>query len=252
MDKDQFLTHRADSELETQVRARLGELFARSPLPASELLCNLGLFMRRRWVSRLLFMHELYRLVQPINGVILEFGTRWGQNLSLFQAFRAIHEPYNYTRRIVGFDTFSGFPSVAAKDGAADCIAPGAYSVSEGYEHFLAALLQCHEADSPLSHITKHELVKGDVTRTVPEFFERHPESIVALAYFDLDLYEPTKVCLEAVKSRLTKGSVLAFDELNHPTFPGETQALREVLGLDRYRIVRTPYESAPSYLVIE
>jgi hypothetical protein len=74
----------------------------------------------------------------------------------------------------------------------------------------------------------------------------------VALAYFDFDLYEPTKVCLEAIKDRLTKGSIVAFDELNYHTWPGETLALKEALGLGRYAIKRTPHNPEPSYIVIE
>lgn len=64
--------------------------------------------------------------------------------------------------------------------------------------------------------------------------------------------HEPTIKCLEAIKPHLTKGSVLGFDELNHPDYPGETIALREAIGLDTYKIQRSPYSSAQSYLVIE
>jgi hypothetical protein len=45
---------------------------------------------------------------------------------------------------------------------------------------------------------------------------------------------------------------VIAFDELNDAVFPGETLALKEVFGLDRYRLVHTPYSSARSYLVVD
>ena len=27
----------------------------------------------------------------------MEFGVRWGQNLALFESFRGIYEPYNYS-----------------------------------------------------------------------------------------------------------------------------------------------------------
>ncbi len=48
----------------------------------------------------------------------------------------------------------------------------------------------------------------------------------MALAYFDLDLYEGTRQGLELIKDRLVKGSVVAFDELCVPEMPGETNAL--------------------------
>lgn len=50
----------------------------------------------------------------------------------------------------------------------------------------------------------------------------------------------------------VTKGTVIAFDELNCPEFPGETLAFREVLGLSRYAIRRDPSNPLTSYIVIE
>ncbi|MGL6494145.1 crotonobetainyl-CoA--carnitine CoA-transferase [Aeromonas veronii] len=240
------------SEKELSRRQAFSELLHASPLPAAELQNNLGLYLKRQSLSRILFMHELYQKIVPVHGVIMDFGTRWGQNLALFSSFRGMYEPYNYNRKLVGFDTFSGFPSHAPQDGSDAAIQPSAYGVTPGYEQYLAQLLAAHEAESPLEHIVKHELVKGDVTETLPAYLARQPETMVALAYFDFDLYEPTRRCLELIKPHLTKGSVLAFDELNWPAFPGETLALKEVLGLDRYAIRRTPHNPGPAYLVIE
>ena len=92
----------------------------------------------------------------------------------------------------------------------------------------------------------------GSPTSSAPAYLREHPETIVALAYFDFDIYQPTKDCLEAILPHLTKGSVLAFDELNCPEFPGETIALREVLGLSRHSIRRDPNNPLTSYLIIE
>lgn len=75
---------------------------------------------------------------------------------------------------------------------------------------------------------------------------------MIAFAYFDFDLYEPTKRCLEIIRPRLTKGSVIGFDELNDPDSPGETIALMEVFGLPSVRVKRFPYASRVSYIVVE
>ena len=40
--------------------------------------------------------------------------------------------------------------------------------------------------------------------------------------------------------------------QLNYDIFPGETVAVREVLGLDTYRICRTPFAPTAAYLVVE
>ena len=103
-----------------------------------------------------------------------------------------------------------------------------------------------------MAHIKKYELVKGDVSVTIKQYLENHPETIIALAYFDLQLYEPTKLCLQAIKPFITRGTVIAMDELNSPEFPGETIAFREVFGLDKYKLIRSQFLPDRSYLVVE
>jgi hypothetical protein len=250
--QSELRTKSNSSSDELSMRAGFYQLYDSCPIPSNEVLTQLGLFLNRQSLSRIMFMHELYSRIVPIHGVVMEFGVRWGQNLALFSSFRGMYEPYNYNRKIIGFDTFAGFPSVAPQDGNDSIASPGAYGVTQNYEEYLEAVLSYHERESPLSHLTKHELVKGDATVTLEKYLKDHPETIIALAYFDFDLYEPTKKCLTLIKDHLTRGSVVGFDELNWPAFPGETLALKEVFGLDRYSIRRSPLNPSPSYIVIE
>ncbi|HXF52614.1 MAG TPA: hypothetical protein VNK52_00685 [Hyphomicrobiaceae bacterium] len=245
------IVNRSSSD-ELKVRSRLLELYKSSPIPEEEQPFHLGLFVNRQTMARFLWMHEIYTKIINVPGVIMEFGVRWGQNLALFQSFRGIYEPYNYTRKVIGFDTFSGFAGVREQDGKAPIVSEGAYSVTPGYEEYLSQLLDYHEKESPIPHIKKFELVKGDAAETVEQYLDKNPETIVALAYFNMDIYQPTAKALQALKKVVTKGSVIGFDELNCPHFPGETTALKEVFGLDKYRLIRYPYNPYPAYLVIE
>lgn len=236
----------AEKDNKHQLAARLRS----TSIPDGELLDNLGLYLTRQTLSRILFMQKLYEMIVPVHGVVMEFGVRWGQNMALFSVLRGLYEPFNYNRRVIGFDTFEGFPSVDAEDGAA--VSKGDYAVSAGWKEELESILAFHEQNAPIPHKRKFELVQGDATKTLPAYLAAHPETMIALAYFDFDLYRPTRDCLEAILPYLTKGSVLAFDELNCPEFPGETQAVREVLGLSRYAIRRDPNNPLVSYAVIE
>ncbi|MBU0580679.1 MAG: crotonobetainyl-CoA--carnitine CoA-transferase [Candidatus Margulisbacteria bacterium] len=240
------------SKEEIDLRKKFFENFKNCPIPQNELLQNLGLFINRQSLARILFFHDLYKKIININGAIMEFGVRWGQTLALFESFRGIYEPHNYSRKIIGFDTFAGFPSTNTKDGNSDIAQKGAYSVTKDYEQYLEKILYYHEQESPLSHIKKFELIKGDASCTIEKYLKDHPETIIALAFFDFDLYEPTKKCLEAIKGHLTKGSIIGFDQLNWPAFPGETLAFKEVFGLNNYKIMRSPHNPSPSYIVFE
>jgi len=240
------------SAKELNIRSEFFKIFKNCPIPENELLSNLGLFINRQTLAKILYMHELYKKIINVQGIIMEFGVRWGQNLALFESFRGIYEPYNYSRRVVGFDTFRGFPVTSTQDGNADVIKVGAYSVTEGYEEYLKEILNYHEQESPISHIRKYEIVKGDAALTINQYLKDNPETIIALAYFDFDIYNPTVKCLQAIKGYLTRGSILGFDELNCHRFPGETLALKEIIGFDRYRIMRSPLNPYQSYIVIE
>ncbi len=237
---------------ETSTRQQFAEHFKNSPIPDDQILSNMGLFLNSKALSRLLFMNHLYEQIVDVMGVVMEFGTRWGPNLGQFAALRGIYEPFNRHRKIIGFDTFAGFPKIDSKDGSSDMMEVGHLTVPENYRDYLEKTLEFQERDNPLSHIKKFELCEGDATKTLPKYLNDNPETIIALAYFDFDVYEPTKICLEAIKPRLVKGSVLGFDELNDPDSPGETLALMEIFGLNNIQLKRFPYTSRTSYFVVE
>lgn len=252
MNKNDIKIKEYSSSNEKSIRKNILQLFRECPLPDNELLSNLGLFINRQGLSNMLFKQELYSKIIEHHGVIMEFGTRWGQNLALFASLRGIYEPFNHNRRIIGFDTFEGFPNIHNKDGKSDIIKKGSFNVTKEYEEYLADILDYHEQESPITHIKKYEIIKGDANIEIEKYFNKHPETIVALAYFDFDIYEPTRRGLELIRDHITKGTVIGFDELNHPDFPGETLALKEIFEINKLKIRRTPYSGSRSYIIIE
>lgn len=251
-DEDIYAIKTYSSESEISTRNEFAKHFKNSPIPDDQILSNMGLFLNSKALSRILFMNHLYEQIVDVMGVIMEFGTRWGPNLGQFVALRGIYEPFNRHRKIIGFDTFAGFPKIDSKDGNSDMMEVGHLTVPEGYKEYLEKVLEIQERDNPLSHIRKFELRAGDATKTLPMYLSENPETIIALAYFDFDVYEPTRICLEAIKPRLVKGSIIGFDELNDPDSPGETLALMEVFGLNNIKLKRYPYASRTSYFVVE
>lgn len=233
-------------------RKRFAELFQASPIPPQELVyAQLSLYLSRQELSRLQALSDIYRNhVLETNGNLFEFGTCYGRTAALMSNFRAIFEPYNFTRKLVVFDTFCGLAGVSDKDGGHELAQDGKYSAGALYETHLAEVLGYHESEAPLSHISKTEIVKGDATLTLAEYLARRPETIVALAYFDFDIHAPTKAALDMLTPHLTKGSVLVFDQLNCPEYPGETIALAEGFGLNRCRIRRSPLTPWISYVL--
>ncbi len=227
-------------------------LLKEAPIPDDELLANLGLFLTSKNLSRILFFAEIYKRIVNSHGVIMEFGTRWGQTMSLLAALRGIFEPFNRHRQIIGFDTFEGHRGITELDAVPSRCSDGSYAVNPGYEAYLEEIIALQEGLNPVNHIKKFEVVKGDALETVPAWFDAHPEALVSLAILDFDIYAPTKAALEALKPRLFKGSIIVFDELCDGTFPGETVAFRELFSPMNFRIQRFPMTSRVSFMEVE
>ena len=69
------------------------------------------LFSHKKSISKILYYNEIYKNILKKPGVIMEFGVEFGSTLNLLSNLRSVYEPYNYSRKIIGFDTFSGFTS---------------------------------------------------------------------------------------------------------------------------------------------
>lgn len=240
------------SEQQLSHRELLYKLFRDRPIPDDQLLICLGLFMRSSALTKILFVNEAYQLILNQPGIIVEFGTWWGQNLVLFENLRAIYEPFNQSRRVIGFDTFEGYPEISDKDRPSETIKVGGYKVADNYLQYLEGLIDYHEKNNVLAAVKKHELVRGDVSKTAPQYFAENGDVVIALAYFDMALYDPTKAALEAILPHLVPGSVLMLDEFNNHDYPGETLAFKEVFKGIRYRPKKSQFMTDRTFIIIE
>ncbi|HEX3784895.1 MAG TPA: TylF/MycF/NovP-related O-methyltransferase [Pseudonocardiaceae bacterium] len=242
-----ILPHESDHE--RAVRQQLARLMAATPIPPDELVDNLALYLRRQPLTDLLSLDALYRMIVDVPGVIMEFGVHRGRHLAALTSLRGVYEPYNPHRRIVGFDTFTGFPDVADVDTSSPSAVAGRFALATDYPRHLREVLDAHEQGEHLGHIRRTLIVQGDVRETLPRYLADNPHTIIALAYFDLDLYEPTRDTIKAIRPYLTQGSLLAFDELAHAKWPGETVALRDTLSTDYGPLRSLPGRATPVYL---
>ena len=60
------------NENEFNSRNRLAELMFKAPIPKEELMNNVGLFIDRRLISRMLFINEMYTQIVGLHGSIIE------------------------------------------------------------------------------------------------------------------------------------------------------------------------------------
>lgn len=210
------------------------------------------MFADRISLSRILYYDRLYRTLVGVPGVICEFGVQYGATMSLLLNLRGLYEPHNFLRKVIGFDTFEGFPDHLTEEERNNGWTEGDFSVPENYVETLTEHLDNQESFSPISHKRKFELVKGDVTKTFDSWLEENPGTLIGMAILDFDIYEPTKFVLERLLPRMPKGGIIVFDEMNHPLFGGEAVAVQEVLGFANLRLRMDPTSPQQAWCMIE
>ena len=223
-------------------------------MPPEHKINNLGLFLKTGSLSHILFCNEAYEMIKEKPGVIMEFGVWYGNNQILFENLRAIHEPFNKLRKIVGFDTFDGYPDNSKNEEEAknEFLEKGIYDVGNDYLDLLKKNIVFHQENNILGHKLNNELIVGCVEDTLEKYLEENNHTVISLVYLDLALYKSTKFVLSKIKPFLIKGSVIIFDEFNHPLFKGDTLAFREILNDIDYEIKISKFMKEKTFLIIK
>ena len=227
-------------------------LFDQSGCPTYDKLRNFAKYVRRQDIARFLCRFEIFKRQIEIKGSIVECGVHHGGGTMTWAQISTTLEPYNYHRKIIGFDTFAGFPSVAIEDGRGQHAKTGAFA--EGYDMFaeLSQSIQEFDANRFINHKQKIELVRGDAKETIPRYLSDNKHLLVSLLYLDFDIYQPTLAALTHLLPRIPKGGIIAFDEVNNPDWPGETLAMLEKLNLRQQKLECLPFEPNISFIQLD
>lgn len=236
---------------EREVGKNIERIFTASPDSVEVKLQNFPKYVRRQHLKRFLALYELFKLVLPVKGSVVECGVFRGFGVMSWAKLSALLEPENLTRRVYGFDTFEGFPQVTREDQSSLANPTAGELAASSFEE-LQELIREYDSDRFLGHIAKVELIRGNIAETVPKFIASHPHLLVSLLFLDCDLYEPTKAALSAFLPRMTPGAVVAFDELDNPIWPGETLAALEAGLLKKLRLRRFEWDPYITYAILE
>lgn len=252
------MTHRVNHEITersehdiTAGQSNRDLLGSALPLLGPKWDIHLLTFLSPAAVARLLWLRKVYRLGLDVPGSFVEFGSQWGASLNIWCALKVIYEPWNSSREIAAFSQFEeGFRSLTTHDGGS--VKEGDYAVPSDWEPKLAQLLRSHVSAYSRQVANKVQIVSGDASITFSRWLAERPHTIISHAHFDMDVYAPTKQCLELCLQRMPRGAVLIFDELNCGAFPGETVAVEEVLGVHKLALRKSRYSPYSAYCIID
>lgn len=236
---------------EVEAAADYVRIFEESGDSTQNKLHNVMKYMRRQDITKLLARYEIFKKVLNVKGSVVECGVFRGAGLMSWALFSDMMEPVNLMRKIYGFDTFDGFPDVSGKD-KNTLRNPNVGDLKANVYDELQEVIKAYDKNRFLGHVEKVRLVKGNASKSIPQFVKDNQHLVVSLLFLDFDLFEPTKVALEHFVPRMPKGSIIAFDELDNPIWPGETLALLETIGINKLKLQRLDFDPYIAFAEIE
>lgn len=175
---------------------------------------------------RILFFAEIYSKIEEMDGSIVECGVGHGNSLTMFTRLRRNE---GISRRVFGFDTFSGFPysdeSVLNK--------------KKLFEFKDVSIRKTRERVGPNA-----ELIEGTFEKTLPNFKEE-----IALLFIDADLYQSHKTVLDNLYEKVVSGGIIAFDDYGLNEWPGATRAVNEFCVDKNLTLLQSKYSRRHYYV---
>ncbi len=135
-------------------------------------------------------------------------------------------------RKIIGFDSFSGFPKISESDKSHRKAQLGEWSVRTLNEarEFIASL-------GYQSFAEVHKMVFD--SRAINPI----PNVPIAVLHIDLDLYEGYDSALNLFWSQVSTGGIVILDEFGTAAWPGATKAVNEFVA--RHNLTVEEYKNS-------
>jgi len=223
-------------------------------LTPQETLEDFILFLRRVNFARFVARFEVFKHTLDIPGSIVDCGVFKGHSLMLWAKLVEIYSPGDTFKKIIGFDTFSGFPKLNKKDGPVITRRDkfvGGFS-AKSFLPILEKVIEINQRDSMIPRFQRVILQKGDVKKTIPEFVKKNSGTRISLLHLDLDLYEPTKIALENLYPLVSPGGVVLLDDYGMSEFQGESLAFDEYFGENKPKLTKFPFTPSPGAYFIK
>lgn len=236
------------TNFDQEMWSSINQLIDESGIDIREVIENFMLFHRRVNLAKFFAHIEIFKKILDVPGSIVECGVFKGASLLTFTKLLDIYCSGDTLKRVIGFDTFKGFPELSKKDGPSDekrGKQVGGWNAND-FLPTLKKIIDITQRDSMIPRFKRVELVQGDVCETIPAYVKKNLGLRISLLHLDLDLYKPTKVALEHLYPLVVSGGVVLFDEYAMNGFPGESAAFDEYFKGKRPVLKKFPYISTP------
>ena len=192
-------------------------------------------------LARLFSLYEIYRRLVAVSGDILEFGVWYGQNMIMLENLRALLEPFNFRRSIVGFDAFKPLGDVSDEINRD-------YFLDPSYGAKIETLLQQHEHSNigGENHRGKHKVLVGDISDTLPAY--RREGRVIAAMLVDVPNQRALEDIFTCAEDQMASGGVIVLDDLNSTDQPWVSRSF--LPHKSRYDVYPCPFMPSRSIAV--
>lgn len=194
-------------------------------------------------IGKFLAHYELYKKILSVPGCFMELGLFRGASFTRFATFRSLLENDD-ARAFYGFDAFGKFPRTNVEgDDDLEFIDKWEEKTGTGISK---AELEVILGEKGFSNF---QLFEGDVFETIPKFIGENPQLRIAMLHLDMDVYEPTKFCLDVLVPLMCKNGLVVFDDYN--AVEGATRAADEISSHFDYPLSKLPFYNVPSFFQV-
>ena len=160
-----------------------------------------------------------YVVESNIEGDIIECGVAMAGNLASMMLGAISANPLGIYRKFWGFDSFIGIQLAGKKDTQQAGIGDITHNTDVPYEDLLVSSgITAHSKENVISNLTSWglnncyiELVEGWVQNSIPLVDDRIEK--IAILRLDMDVYHPTKYCLDIWWDKISEGGVIIIDD---------------------------------------
>ena len=194
-------------------------------------------------LAKLCVHYELYKLIVDLPGDVIETGVFKASTLIRLATFRHFFE-VPASRAIYAFDAFGSFPQKKLS-GSEDISYAKTYDDNFGNGLSTDEVMNVLTAKGLAANV---HCVPGDITETMPQFFNNNPNQRLAFVHIDVEVYEPTMTILEQCWPRLVPGAVVALDDFNEST--GASKAINTFFeNKSNIHFQKFPFADTPTYI---
>ncbi len=200
-----------------------------------------------RRAMRAFYLAQYYKYSLTLEGERAECGVLNGFSAYMMTQVQSMQQPDYKGEGLHLVDSFEGLPESSPQDAIAFRGKPADDDKEPIYNNrqgTMAADIEVVRANfKAYPGVSFH---KG----WIPEVLETLPETKWAFVHIDVDLYAPTKGCLEYFVPRMVPGGVILNDDFGSPAFPGCSLAWQQYCKENGIQF--SVLDSGQSVLIIE